>query len=50
MNNTPLGSVAFGFDHTLKIFGMLTARYRKYSGVNFCTEMPFIRCWTCTER
>ena len=21
MNNTPLGSMAFGFDHTLKFFG-----------------------------
>ena len=49
MNSTPLGSMAFGFDHTLKILGMLTTRYRKYSEVNFCTQMPFIRCWTCTE-
>ena len=40
MNNTPLGSMAFGFDHTLKILGMLTARYRKYSGAIFAPKCP----------
>ena len=50
MNNTPLSSMAFGFDHIFRFLSMLTARYKKYSGVNFCTQMPFIHCWTCTER
>ena len=34
MNNTPLGSMVFGFDHTLTFFlDMLTAKYRMYSWV-----------------
>ena len=35
MNNTTLGSVAVGFDHTLKFLVMLIASFRKYSSVNF---------------
>ena len=36
MNNTPLCIMAFGFDHTF--LGMLTARYRNHSVVNYCTH------------
>ena len=38
MNNTPLCRMAFGFDHTF--WGMLTARCRNYSVVNYCTHCP----------
>ena len=29
---------------------MLTASFRKNSGVHFCTKMSYICCWRCIER
>ena len=38
MDNTTLGSMAFGFDHTLMILDMVTAKYRKYPASVFAPK------------